>query len=763
LIADGDKNFFGVYRLHRRQDKGFHTVALLLLFAALASCNESAPLSQVAQPPAAAAPDELRDPPVLTAANGVLDLLVIAKPSLIEQFAPYQTTGWVYEICHRPADGADQCPDPPLTDNFYGGVRLQVSGGDVLKIHLVNKLPLIADAAFSRAPGESFLALNPTNLHFHGMLVSPRYATAADPTWGDNVFLYDFNSANGSPATDSNLHGTALTDSVDYRIDIPPGHPSGLYWFHPHVHGISTNQVTSGLSGIVTVGSIADYASSVGPLDVRHLILKDVQVLKEGTLISQGVSSFCGASSDAVAAVNQGGCAGVDQAQFGGHSDFSGGRWFFTINGQPYPTITVGEQAGQIWRILNSSASATYQLNLWDPAQQRNLLMRVISIDGVSIDVKAGTDPSQLVDQAGNRFQPVPCPEDPASGAVCTMSLHLMPSSRAEVMVSYRDANGFPQAPPVGASAVLRTVGYQTGPTGDSWPAIDLASVRFTATAGSIFPLSIRGQTSNQSAAKRVTEALRSANSDVPSDATCGALLPGHKRRIFFGTSLQLAGYWGLGYEEIDENDAPVPGTFRDIAPFDPTTPTVCLPLAPGDEPVTEVWELVNLDSADHNFHIHQSHFSVLSSAEIAGTGLPESVDNHPILMDSVPLVHADGQCGSVTGWRNGACVAHPVTIQIGFDIAGDFVYHCHILLHEDAGMMAVIRVRSATARPAPGPLQRLLAAFHGVTAYPQQPLLPRMGAIMCRGIRHQAAPLAVAAGAGFRTVSERSAPPSAQ
>jgi FtsP/CotA-like multicopper oxidase with cupredoxin domain len=26
-------------------------------------------------------------------------------------------------------------------------------------------------------------------------------------------------------------------------------------------------------------------------------------------------------------------------------------------------------------------------------------------------------------------------------------------------------------------------------------------------------------------------------------------------------------------------------------------------------------------------------------------------------------------------------------------DVVGDFVYHCHILGHEDAGMMAIIRV----------------------------------------------------------------------
>jgi FtsP/CotA-like multicopper oxidase with cupredoxin domain len=37
-----------------------------------------------------------------------------------------------------------------------------------------------------------------------------------------------------------------------------------------------------------------------------------------------------------------------------------------------------------------------------------------------------------------------------------------------------------------------------------------------------------------------------------------------------------------------------------------------------------------------------------------------------------------------------------------GFDI-GDFVFHCHILGHEDLGMMNIIRVKPADARAATG------------------------------------------------------------
>lgn len=48
---------------------------------------------------------------------------------------------------------------------------------------------------------------------------------------------------------------------------------------------------------------------------------------------------------------------------------------------------------------------------------------------------------------------------------------------------------------------------------------------------------------------------------------------------------------------------------------------------------------------------------------------------------------------GHQRAWSNGTCKAAPVVIQIPFTEIGDFVYHCHILEHEDDGMMAHIRV----------------------------------------------------------------------
>lgn len=89
-----------------------------------------------------------------------------------------------------------------------------------------------------------------------------------------------------------------------------------------------------------------------------------------------------------------------------------------------------------------------------------------------------------------------------------------------------------------------------------------------------------------------------------------------------------------------------------------------------------EAWHIVNDTQEIHDFHIHQIHFLV---KEINGVKLA-----HPYWADSQVIPHrrADG---------------HPGTLLLLMDfrdpvIKGTFLFHCHILDHEDAGMMAKIQ-----------------------------------------------------------------------
>jgi FtsP/CotA-like multicopper oxidase with cupredoxin domain len=656
---------------------------------------------------------ELQEPITLQSQNGILDILLVAKAAAIPTLSPLNPTGWVYDVCLNPHNGANDCPAKPASAKNYGGTRLQLFQGDTLKIHLVNKLPPVTDADHAKDPGEAFLALNPTNLHTHGLLVSPHYPSKANPAYGDNVFVMTFNSANGKPAVSKHLHAAVDFDATDYEIKIPANHPSGLFWFHPHVHGISLNQVSAGMAGIITVGNVGDYVCSdsgcrrfAGLTGVRHIILKDTQVLSNSKLMDQEDPNFCEPPEGAAPKNSswQGFCPGQDERGDGG-GNYTGGRWFFTLNGQQFPDIPIRTPGGEIWRITNASASATYDLRLWNPALRQDMIFQVLALDGVSISPEAGTPQSEIAQTAGKRVSPVPCPGVkpglPRGGQgqpLCTARLHMMPSSRAEIWVAYRDAHGTLAAPPPGAKAIFRTAGFLTGPDADNWPAVDLGTVLFRGPKPQPHmpaALSLRGGAPALTAPRALAADFASANAAVGSDPSCKPLPKGHKRRIFFNVPAGLPDGFGLGYEELDENNVPVPGTFMDVKPFDPMTPTVCLPLGPGNAPVSERWELVNLANEDHNFHIHQVRFRVLSAAEIDGTSSPSQIFSKGVVLDSVPLLHADGDgCASVEDWRKGHCTAHPAWVEIPFAIAGDFVYHCHILEHEDGGMMAVIRVR---------------------------------------------------------------------
>lgn len=92
------------------------------------------------------------------------------------------------------------------------GPTLRVRPGDRLRIGLINHLG-----------GQD------TNLHAHGLHVSPRGNS-------DNVFIH---VANG--------------ERFDYEYLIPVNHPAGLFWYHPHVHGLSHDQVDGGLAGTIIV------------------------------------------------------------------------------------------------------------------------------------------------------------------------------------------------------------------------------------------------------------------------------------------------------------------------------------------------------------------------------------------------------------------------------------------------------------------------------------------------------------------------------
>jgi hypothetical protein len=90
-----------------------------------------------------------------------------------------------------------------------------------------------------------------------------------------------------------------------------------------------------------------------------------------------------------------------------------------------------------------------------------------------------------------------------------------------------------------------------------------------------------------------------------------------------------------------------------------------------------EDWTIENRALENHEFHIHQIHFLLLEQ-----NGVPV---NNGQYLDTIQMPYWSG---------TGPYPSVKVRMDFRGPLIGDFVYHCHILGHEDAGMMAIIRVK---------------------------------------------------------------------
>ncbi len=221
-----------------------------------------------AAPTASGSPDQAAwsEPVVLTSADGVLDLdLTVAEADVVVAGATVRMMTY---------------------NGTVPGPTLHLRPGDTLRIRFENRLD------------------EPTNLHTHGLYVS------ADGN-SDNPFL------NIGPG-----------ETFDYEIALPDDHPAGVFWYHPHHHGMVADQLFAGLYGAIIVD---DEDWSVSP--PRVLVVSDV--------------TFSG-----------GEVAGVTGA------DRMLGRTGETllVNGQPAPTLR--GPAGEEQRLLVVNACASRYLDL---------------------------------------------------------------------------------------------------------------------------------------------------------------------------------------------------------------------------------------------------------------------------------------------------------------------------------------------------------------------------------------------------------------
>jgi suppressor of ftsI len=207
---------------------------------------------------------------------------------------------------------------------------IRIAPGDTLKIHYVNSLPPVPETA--PRTGQ----MNMTNLHFHGLSVSP------------------------IRPQDDVLDMVAMPgQALDYTLTIPRDHLPGLDWYHPHPHGESHRQVLDGMSGALIVEGIEAYAPEVRTLRERVLLIRELDIEHDphaATLRTRaGVERTpCGESHDQ-----------VDR--------------LFTINGVLRPEIAMRPGERQFWRIVNAGADRYVDVEV------PNQPFEVVAYDGLPV------------------------------------------------------------------------------------------------------------------------------------------------------------------------------------------------------------------------------------------------------------------------------------------------------------------------------------------------------------------------------------------
>jgi FtsP/CotA-like multicopper oxidase with cupredoxin domain len=534
---------------------------------------------------------------------------------------------------------------------------------------------------------EAHAADGTTNLHVHGLFVSPQPCS-------DEVLQTAIYPANWNASVAETKGCQTAPDTLTYTYDLPDYHPAGLYWFHTHRHGQAEHATQMGLVGTIVVEDKGDaYRRTIGVTD-EVLIVDDTpnvgcvsgpvcdikqpvrapQIRTEADELQPDAASAPNAPKldPRIDQINQGACT------YGAKNNAGGTElWTLTLNGAPVPehangtfpadsellskTMKPGER--QIFRLANTSANSFVapKLVLKEKGKETVQPLEVFARDGVG-----------LADAAGRRHL--------TKFDVAKTSFIVPPASRLEFVV---------HAPPRGATLYLQSDQVNPGCGGNAYPARRL--LKITSAGNEVSP----GQPNDE-------DLLTETPSLAPYLATLTAKPTVHRTFVLaeYGRAFTYSvTKWPDGkpastdsnpnltdfyIPEVASDDGEVDPKKTTLQPFlDTETPQVIVHLH-GKESVTEEWLVENSTLEIHAFHMHQIHFRDVTTPS-------NDLDIQPLL-DTI-TVPAAKLVGSISGGHPG----QPgwVRLQMTFTKAdiGEFVYHCHILEHEDSGMMGKVRV----------------------------------------------------------------------
>ena len=425
---------------------------------------------------------------------------------------------------------------------------IRVQPGSILNVDYKNEL-----AAQSKEDCFGHPCMNMTNLHFHGLHVSP------------NAPQDDVLNMMASPG-----------ETLHYSVQVPPQQPPGLYWYHTHSHGESYIQDLDGMSGAIVVEGIDRYVPEVLNMRERILVLRDLVLPSDAAERKTVMDSVAMQTTQ---------CGTAPEAP----------ERAFTVNGSLRPQIDIAPGERQFWRIVNASP------DLYADLEVDSVSLDVVALDGMPL---AYHDPSIRKRSMSHVLVP--------------------PAGRVEAIVT---------GPPADSHVALRSRCFDTGPDGDSNPAMVLADI-------------VSAQPSNLQA----RPAHGGATVYATFSPTVLKRVEAGKPQFVVTFTEDKQGFYING-QKFEMNSGPM------------------LTVHVGS---LNHWRVMNPTREVHPFHIHQVHFLVYA--------VDEKPVKDPIWVDTVNVPYGSS-----------------VDLVMDFTdpiIRGMSLFHCHLLKHEDKGMMAKILFR---------------------------------------------------------------------
>ncbi len=420
------------------------------------------------------------------------------------------------------------------------GPLIEVNEGDSVEIEFGNNIP-----------GEE------STIHWHGM-----------PVPADQ---------DGNPM-DAVTSGSSRT----YAFDLPEG-SAAPYWYHPHPHGKTAEQVYRGLAGVFLV------KPKVDPIPVEYgdtvLMFTDLRLAADGTMPASTMADLM-------------------NGRVGDH---------VLVNGQRNPSLDSKHGEKRRLRLYNATNARYLRLTF------ENASMAVVGTDGGLLERPVAID-----------------------------EILLAPAERAELVVTFEKPG----------AAILRTLDYERGWMGPGKPA-DAGMALLTANvsetpADPVPPL---------------PEKLRSIKPLATAAVT---------RRFIFTEKMEMAtGAMSMGSHDMDMGSGGMAmgaggmkmEFFINGVAFDMNRVDVVSKV--GD---VELWEVVNQSDMDHPFHVHGTQFQVVEHERSGKVTRP-----------------------AYLSWKDTVNVVQGETVRLLLrqDLPGRRMYHCHILEHEDLGMMGIVDVQA--------------------------------------------------------------------